>query len=255
MYKLFAHIKQLYKGLRPSQPEEKQIVTLCMALSGRTWAWPMTARFLEEQIYPHSDIRLCFLDTSQNRAFHRTVRKWLRNCDYGSFELQKMKVGEKGIAEKNRDEVWQTVAAVCSRIYQNLADRCESPFVFVLEDDIQPDTDVFVELMSHLGGNVASVSATYRHRKHDAFVAWNWSPEGTLLDVQEGKGVEAVGGNGFGCVVLDGALMRTGDYNYTAPCLNYDHNFYHHLVLDLKKTALLDWNCRCRHYAGPDSWR
>ncbi len=61
------------------------------------------ARFLEQQIYPHRDIRLCFLDTSQNHAFHRMVKKWLRRCDYASYELLTMPVGEKGIAEKNRN--------------------------------------------------------------------------------------------------------------------------------------------------------
>ena len=36
----------------------REPATLCIALSGREWAWPLLVSFLEEQTYPHENLHL-----------------------------------------------------------------------------------------------------------------------------------------------------------------------------------------------------
>ncbi|MFH1670330.1 MAG: class I SAM-dependent methyltransferase, partial [Patescibacteria group bacterium] len=67
--------------------------TLCLALSGREWAWPLTRAFLERQQFPHDKLHLIILDTSQEPLFSHQVRVWLGSCDYKSHTYLAEDVG------------------------------------------------------------------------------------------------------------------------------------------------------------------
>lgn len=233
---------------------EKPSVTLCIALSGRTWAWPITARFLETQTYPHSAIHLCIQDTSQDDAFHAMIRTWLDTCDYASAALMRTTVGQKGLADEDRDVYSRDVAATCSEIYQTFARVCTTPLVFILEDDIEPNADVYVHLTRHVGGTIASVAAWYLHRGNNDVVAWDVADDGSTFAVQPRFGISPIGGNGFGCVVLEGDTFRRGNFASAAPYHHFDFAFYAGLRAS-GKTALIDWSERCTHYASATIWK
>ncbi len=232
-----------------------ETVTLCLALSGRTWAWPITTRFLEAQTYPHKDIHLCVLDTSQDPAFHTMVGEWLNTCDYGSFAFVSSAAGRKGLADMDRDLRSREVAGVCAKIYQTFASLSKTPTVFILEDDIEPPVDVYARLMQSMGGAIQSAAAWYIHRNSDAVVAWEWGEDGTILDVAPRMGISPIGGNGFGCVVIAGDAFRQGNFDAESPYKHFDFNFYDKLVQKEKKIALIDWSLRCKHYASPTVWK
>jgi hypothetical protein len=229
-------------------------VTLCIALSGRVWAWPLMTRFLDAQTYPHGVIHLCIQDSSQDPIFTAKVREWLEGCDYASYELIQTAPGKKGLADIERESVSRDVADVCVRIYAAFAKLCKTPIVFFLEDDVLPPDDVYPRLVNNLGGSIVSVSACYLHRGDSSVVAWYWSEDGKILPAPQRIGVAEIGGNGFGCVVMNGDFLRQATWSCVEPYKHYDHNFYHQ-VRQQQKTALLDWSCRCRHYTYALTWR
>ncbi len=57
-------------------------MTLAIPLSGRTEFGPRIAEFLEHQTWPHDQMRLLLVDTSQSAKFGRLIRQWLATCDY-----------------------------------------------------------------------------------------------------------------------------------------------------------------------------
>jgi glycosyltransferase involved in cell wall biosynthesis len=67
---------------------ETETVTLFVALSGRTAVWPRFQQFLEQQTWPHSQMKLWLLDTSQDDRFGRRIRRWISQCDYADVRYR-----------------------------------------------------------------------------------------------------------------------------------------------------------------------
>ncbi|MBU0766172.1 hypothetical protein KKF55_00055, partial [Patescibacteria group bacterium] len=226
--------------------------TLCLSLSGRKWAWPHTRTFLEHQTYPHKITHLIILDTSQDPEFGKEICTWLGSCDYADHTYIQEAVGPKNLADMPRHEVNKDVLHATAHIYNRFARLIQTRYAFFLEDDVIPPEDAYVQLLKHLKPNTVSVSGLYRDRLKGFPVAWEWT-ENSCRHIPMRTGVSAVGGNGFGCLVMrgtsiHGVVFRTGPNWY-----NYDHNFY----LDLRDEpaeALIDWNCVCKHYTSANSW-
>jgi len=231
-----------------------QHATLFLALSGRTWAWPMISTFLEKQEYPHNLLSIVILDTSQDSDFGTTVRQWLEGCDYHSHSYFCDAVGPKGLADLPRIESRNLVADACVTIYNRFARLCTTPLAFFLEDDVIPPLDAYTSLVSHLKNDIVSVSGYYTHRDSNNAVAWEWKNEGQIykpIFATPHSGVRTIGGNGFGCVVMHGDTLRRTTFHAEPPYNNYDHNFYYHTVLLEQKRALIDWDCPCEHLSKP----
>jgi hypothetical protein len=227
-----------------------QKATLCLSLSGRDWMWNETCAFLERQTYPHELLHLAILDTSQDPDFGRMVRTWLQGCDYAGYTYLQETVGQQGLADLPRRSTNQLMSDACAFLYNRFARICTTPLALFLEDDIIPPDDAYVRLSRALiEHDAVTASATYRHRLSPRIVAWRWSDDDMPVDIPvPGNGVEEVGGTGFGCMAMDGNLLRSTVFNSGGPFYNYDMNFFLHCTRQSQKRCVIDWNCRVKHF-------
>ncbi len=228
---------------------------LFLALSGRAWAWPLTAKFLERQTFPHNQLRLVLLDTSQDPAFGQMVRTWLAGCDYRGHTYLAEIVAPKGIADLPRAQARQEVADACVRIYSRFSRLSTTTLALFLEDDVIPPDDAYPRLVSRFEEDVVSVSGLYHHRGSGRPVAWDWTAEGGAVEAAPGEGVCSVGGTGFGCLALRGEELRHAAFSSGPPTGNYDQNFFRTLTHERNDRALLDRNCLCRHHSDATTWK
>lgn len=229
--------------------------TLCLSLSGRAWAWPLTKAFLERQTYPHDRMHLIILDTSQNSTFGKEVKTWLAECDYGSYTYHTAVVGPKGLADLPRAEAAVAVASACAGIYNRFARMVKTSLVCFLEDDIVPPDDVYPRLIRSFAPDVVSVSAlSFQRGADNQPIVWKWTPNGHPLNESTQQGVTMVGGNGFGCCVVRGEYVRRTTFRSGPKTYCFDHNFYRDHVYENKMNALVDWNCVCRHHHDALTW-
>jgi hypothetical protein len=174
------------------------------------------------------------------------VRGWLAGCDYPDVRYIREAVGPAGLAERPRAEAAAAVTRAMARIYNRLAHEAATAYVWVLEDDVRPPPDACCRLLRGFDPQTGSVAAAYRSRSGGGYVAWGPSQR---RYASEGAGVQEVGGNGFGCVVLRGGVLRGSVFTATLDEPAYDNAFYRRLAaLGLK--AKLDWSVACEHLAG-----
>ena len=238
-----------------TQASEQFAATLCLSLSGRTWMWPKTKTFLEQQTFPHKSIHLVIADTSQNEAFSAEVAHWAKQTDYAKVTVFPLQVGLKGLAQANRALHKEEVAAACCDIYNAFREYCTAPWALLLEDDVEPPLNAFEQLISHYKENAVSIAALC-HKRSDATlpIAWYWDSENTPRDIAHQRGVTSVGGNGFCCTAVRGEHMQNHSFRFGPEDFCHDHNFYADTVRDGKCIALLDWDCVCKHYITEQEW-
>jgi hypothetical protein len=131
------------------------------------------SEFLESQCWPHEQVRLVLMDTSQNDTFFARVRQWIGQCDYPDVRHFRRQVGVPGLADKPRAESVSAVRRSMARIYNELARSVTTPFVWILEDDVFPEPGICEQLIRGFDTRTASVSAPYRSRFHNGYVAWD----------------------------------------------------------------------------------
>lgn len=224
---------------------DQEQVTLCIPLSGRKTLWPALAAFLERQSWPHDQTRLILIDTSQNEEFSSLVRNWAAQSDYPTVNYIQTVVGSPRLADDNRreEEIQQSVRQAMARIYNRLAREVTTEYVWILEDDILPPGDACQQLLLGFDGRTASVAAPYRSRYHGGYCAWQ---EGYHSFQEPGEGLQTIAGNGFGCTIIRGSLLRQSVFTSQADPRDFDLAFYQRL----KQTGLearIDWRCECEH--------
>jgi len=235
-------------------PHYLQRATLCLSLSGRTWAWPLTSSFLKQQTYPHDLTDLIVLDTSQNDAFGAQIQRWLAQCGYRTHTYLRDTVGPVGIADLPRSQATDAVRNACVQIYNHLRSHCTAPIALFLEDDVVPPPDAYIRLAALLREGVVSASGFYRHRGSGKPVAWDWNEQGFPSFPEEGKGVTTIGGTGFGCLAARGDVVREYQFHREHQIPNYDQVFFRDMVLRGPWKAFIDWSCVCRHYVSAETW-
>lgn len=221
-------------------------VTLFVPLSGRAALWPDMAAFLDRQSWPREQTRLVLFDTSQNLDFSRQVRQWIGQCDYPDIRHLCESVGAIGLAERPRREAAREVSLAMARIYNRMAHEVTTDYVWVVEDDVIPPDGACESLLRGFDRQTASVSAVYPSRFSNAYVVWDLGQQ--MLSKRNG-GLEDVGGNGFGCVMLRGEVVRQTVFTATLDAAAYDNAFYYRLpAFGLK--AKVDWSIECRHHGA-----
>lgn len=215
-------------------------VTLFCPLAGRTALWPGLARFLEHQSWPRDQISLVLFDTSQDEQFGRQVREWTATCTYPDVRVVRGAVGPAGIADQPRREATREVQRAMATIYRRLQSLLQTEFVWILEDDIVPPTNVCARLMRLLADGHGSAAAPYRSRFGNRYVVWNRSGR-NLLD--RGLGFRQVGGNGFGCVLMRAEVFLRAKFRLEEDC---DRSFYRQLN-EWGGTAGVDWGSESQH--------
>ena len=227
--------------------------TLCIALSGRNWAWPLLSGFLERQTFPHNFLHLILIETSQDSNFATMVKAWLASCDYCSSTFIRDTTLQKGLADVPRSEVTKLVSHAVGRLYNQFAQLSTTTLTLFLEDDMIPPDDAYPRIIQNFDTNVLSVNAAYRSRKNGCSVGWLDS-SGTEFssDHPMGEGVSSVYGYGFGCSAIRTAYLKHNVFR-SPEGLSYDFDFYDTAIKDGWKT-LVDWNCVCRHYHDALRW-
>jgi GT2 family glycosyltransferase len=220
-----------------------ETVTLFVPLSGRAALWPEFADFLERQTWPHDQIRLILLDSSQDAEFSGTVRRWVATCDYPDVRYIREAVANPGIADLPRREHAREVTLAMARIYNRLAGEVSTDYVWIVEDDILPPLDACRRLLEGFDRYTGSVTGAYWSRFNTAYVAWH--ADQRMLSENPGGRCE-IGGNGFGCVVLRSELIRNKPFTASIDFLAYDNAFYHRLPATGLK-AKIDWSVECDH--------
>lgn len=230
-----------------------QKIMLFIPLSGRLTQWPLTASYLERQTWPHHQVALILMDTSQDDNFSQAVKDWIENCDYRDVRYMKFEAGFSGLADENRrlPDIRDQVRIAMARIYNRMLRMVDSEYVWTLEDDIIPPDDACQQLLSCFDPKTASVASPYPSRFHSGFVVWNHS--GTSYE-KLGFKEEVVGGNGFGCTILRGANIRNEVFTAMHGTPDFDIAFY----ARLKTTgyqAKVNWSCLSQHIGAQESER
>jgi hypothetical protein len=220
-------------------------VTIVCPLSGREWAWPRYRDWLDAQMWTKDQCRVLILDSGPTPG----AREWALACDYPDVRYQRLDVGDKGLAEKPRANHASDVRKAMSRIYNRMARAIETPFAFVLEDDVIPPCDVIDRLMKSMDRNVIAVSGAYPSRYAAGYVAW-LNP-GQHLSL--GSGVQEIGGCGFGCLLLRRDVIETEHFaNVTDEHPDYDVNFFQRHRG--KGKVRIDWSVQAEHLHAP-GWK
>lgn len=214
-----------------------ETVAVLVPLSGRAWAWPKFAEWLDKQTWPHNQVELRLLDTSQDDTFGATVRAWVAQCDYPHITYMRAAVGAPGLADRPRmgsAETAKEVNRTMLRIWSRLAAGLTTAFAVTLEDDILPPPDALSRLLINIDGNTDAVCARYKSRYH-----------GTPLpaSLYRGVGVEPVGYAAFGCTawrtdVLQSRMTAVGGW--------YDHH------VARGRRILCDWSLQVEHRNAPE---
>jgi len=262
-----------------------EVITLFIALSGRLSQWKTLAAFLEEQTWPHDQVQLVLMDTSQSDLFYRTVRAWVDAGDYNDVRLFRCCVGAPGLADEDRAADWKKVAQVrkaAAKIYSRLASLVSTDYCWILEDDIRPPLDVCERLLRSFDQDTASVSAPYRSRYHAGFCAWRHGNIDKQLESGvdctikiPGCGVELLsdvlmddpkkfkdvhrGGNGFGCVILRKQCLKEAVFYHDK---DFDPLFYFDLMAKARRDKCygeyrflrrvkIDWSLEAEHIGAP----
>ena len=202
---------------------DREKVTLFIPLSGRRSLWSPMCEFLQHQTWPRDQIQLVLMDTSQDRRFFQDVREWLAESDYSDVRHFCNDVGIAGLADFPRSDVVDAVRRSMARIYNLLARSVDTPFVWILEDDVFPPADICEQLLRSFDARTGSVAAPYRSRYHSGFVVWNQHGHSIM---EKGTGLSTVGGNGFGCVILRSEFLTRQVFVASAPNPDFDHAFY-----------------------------
>lgn len=219
-----------------------EIVTLCVPLSGRTDAWELCREFLTRQSWPHTQVRLLLLDTSQQPEFAAAVRGWLAHCDYPDVRYQSLAVARPGLADedRHRDDVQEAVRLAMARIYNAIASSSLTDYVWILEDDVVPPDDVGERMLRGFDETTASVSAVYPSRFDRQPCVWDQHRQHYRAT---SPGLQVVHGNGFGCVMLRGAVLERSVFHHHD---DFDRLFYDELAIN-GWTAKVDWSIPCQH--------
>lgn len=220
---------------------QHETLTLFIPLAGRWYYWERMRDFLENQRWPHDQIRLILLDTSHDPWFKRAVREWAAQCDYNDVRCESVKYGRAGLADeqrRNRKDVQDDVRLTMSKIYSRLAEMVDSSYCWIVEDDIVPPIDACEQLMRGFDRATDSVSGAYRSRYHDGFVVRRGSGKRSAKTPR--NGYERVRGNGFGCVILRRECLEKAVFSSLQ---DFDRHFYDANAF----WAKVNWAVQCQH--------
>lgn len=132
---------------------------------------------------------------------------------------------------------------------------CSGDLVLVIEEDVEPPNGFLEKLLAASVGedSIGVVAAAVPSRwRQDAPLVWRWTVEGELRYVSQwGKGVEDVGGTGFGCT-----LVRPRAWDAMAFRPFYDESGRHPghdiaVSYDLWRQKVrwrVCWEVRCEHH-------
>lgn len=189
---------------------QSEVITIVIAFSGRWSVWAPLRDWLLSQRWPARQTRVLILNSSHQD---------LNACDLGlqeacfrSLQIERIDNGVPGLSDQNRAGdhnigTRKAVEAAVAGLYNRAAQMAYGEYLLFVEDDVIPQQlDTVEQLLRTFSSDVAAVSGAYRHRYHEALVAFSLPWSGALYSFK-GDAVETVGGTGFGCLLVRRSLL------------------------------------------------
>lgn len=236
-----------------------QPVTVFIPLSGRAWAWDHQKEFLNRQTFNHDNLNIVLCDTSQNKTFNNSLRRWAATCDYNDVRVFKMSVATPGLADETRGgrpDIEKFVNLALCRIYNRMRRELSTAFCITLEDDVIPPDDAFTMMFEAMTPDTASVFAPYPSRFVDNHVCWSSGCPGLRGDrtpvihckPNEARPIQDIRGNGFGCTLFRSEVLEKHLFQVPQGHRYYDPFFYH--VLGDQWRRRVHWGCLSQHLSA-----
>lgn len=188
----------------------KEVVTIIVPFSGRWAAWHRLVAWLQGQTWPAAQTRLLVLNSTHGPL--TAAMLGLGDWQGASLHIERIDVGWPGLADLDRrtapPAVTKAVESAVAGLYNEAFRLVRGEWCLTLEDDVIPHRpDVIARLFESVTPLTAGVSGLYKHRYHDAAVAFNWDDGSFVLLPMEGPEREDVVGTGFGCLLVRRSAM------------------------------------------------
>lgn len=163
-------------------------------------------------------IRLHWYNTSEDVAFEKRLKETLATLPFGRITYThaplpalwnhspQSLIRQRIADELNADYYYQLAVA---RAYNDMLRSCDTEYVLTLEDDIAMPPQTVTLLQQTMDRDVAAVVAPYKSGFYPRYDVWLEQKNGTVSNFKDkGKGVEEVGGSGFGCTLFRTSALR-----------------------------------------------
>lgn len=219
-----------------------ETITLVIPFSGRVDLLPDMLTWLEQQTWDRNQMQLLLLDGSDSTEFYSSLREWIDACGYGDIRMVRSCFGRPGLADDKREDrdIQREVQIAVAQLYSWVRTQVTSRFVMILEDDVLPPIDAIERLLRGFDSGIDSVSGVIPSRYHPGPIAWE--KPGKIAS--PGQGLQPIGGNGFGCVMLRNSALQQQAISFSPEYPNYDQGFYARLGAG---RARIDWDLVCEH--------
>lgn len=226
-------------------------IDMVLLLAGRYQLWLNVIKpFLENQTWPHNQISLHLVDNSFRPEFNREVRSFVKDCDYLDVRFRVNTFGQRGLADMPRKSYPNTVDLVeLTNAYLYNTVEVESDYLFILEDDIDAPEDVIFQLMKCFRPEVATVSAPYRSRYDQLWIARDF--EDQPPEMPEVPHVQNVLAGGIGCTIARKEVWDKWMHQVPLKKDWWDLSFFKSIPAPWQK--LLNWHVPCGHLNEPSS--
>lgn len=204
-----------------------EVVTICVAFSGRWDPWWRLRDWIFNQDWPHTQTRLMILNSTHTDLTAKDLG--LHDMPFAGLQIERIDVGFPRLADqerRGRQDICRQVDSAVAGLYNRAFAMGFGEWMLFVEDDVIPQRrDAIAQLFKSIGPQVAAVSGVYRHRYENNAVAFG-APNGKLpMRDMDGPQTEHVTGTGFGCLLARRSVFtRFGLSGDDPRCWFYDVN-------------------------------
>lgn len=232
-------------------------ITIFTPFAGRTSTFERYVQGLKDLDFDHSLIHLHWFDTSGKPEFGHMLKNALAAMDVGRATYTKAPLPElwghtpqtliEGrVRNINNAQYYYEMAVIYA--YNTLLTCCPTEFVLVIEDDIVPEPAALKKMLKTVDAHTAAVVAHYECHILGHSLVWYTTKKGDVHFPKRRKGIEEVGGSGFGCSLFRVSDLRKNPF-YTrvhhTPPEWYDHITYK--ALRKYGKVLCNWDVAVEH--------
>ena len=204
-----------------------EVVTICVAFSGRWDPWWRLRDWIFNQTWPNNQTRILILNSTHTDLTAKDLG--LHDMPFAALQIERIDVGFPKLADqerRGRQDICRQVDSAVAGLYNRAFAMGFGEWMLFVEDDVIPQRpDAIAQLFKSIGPQVAAVSGVYRHRYENNAVAFG-APNGKLpMRDMDGPQIEHVTGTGFGCLLARRSVFtRFGLSGDDPRCWFYDVN-------------------------------
>jgi hypothetical protein len=191
-------------------------ITIFTPFAGRTSTFAKYVEGLKNLDFDHDLIHLHWFDTSGKPEFGQMLKDTLAEMDVGRTTYTKAPLPtiwghtpqsliEGRVQNIDNAQYYYEMAVIYA--YNTLLTCCPTEYVLVLEDDIVPEPAALKKMLKTVDEYTAAVVAHYECHLQGYSLVWHQNRKENVVHFpKRRKGIEEVGGSGFGC-----SLFRVSD--------------------------------------------